>query len=169
MSIDRVKRYLGQWGKAGEVREFEVSSATVELAALALGVDGSRIAKTISFQGPALAGADGEDAPDLPAILIVAAGDAKIDNGKFRQRFGVKARMLSPEDTLAVTGHAVGGVCPFAVDNPGAEIYLDVSLQRFITVFPACGSSHSCIELSCEELYEMSRARDWVDVCKGWS
>lgn len=173
MSVETVRKYLDKWGKGGDVRELPVSSATVELAALAIGVQGARIAKTLSFKAKTTEN-DSPGARDsglpviLPVILVVAAGDAKVDSGRFKQRFGLKSKMLSPEEALAATGHAVGGVCPFAVENPLAEIYLDVSMQRFATVFPACGSSNSCIELTCEELFATSGARGWVDVCKGW-
>lgn len=155
MSVQAVREYLKQWNKDGGVLEFPVSSATVELAAQAVGVIPARIAKTLSFER--------EDG----CILVVAAGDARIDNAKFKAAFGRKARMLPPEDVLRLTGHAVGGVCPFAV-GPGAEVYLAVSLRRFESVFPACGSSNSAIELSCEELFACARAKSWVDVCKGW-
>ena len=152
MSVTTVKEYLKQWNKDAAVREFEVSSATVELAAQALGVEPARIAKTLSF-----------------CILIVAAGDAKIDNAKFKAFFHRKARMLSPDEVIARTGHAIGGVCPFAITNPAVRIWLDESLKRFATVFPACGSSNSAIELSCAELETCSRALGWIDVCKGWT
>lgn len=155
MSIEKVKAYFASVGMAERVQEFEVSSATVALAAEALHCEPARIAKTLSF-------AEGDG-----AILIVAAGDAKVDNPKFKARFGMKARMLTPEDAVRLIGHAVGGVCPFAV-NEGVKIYLDASLKRFTTVFPACGSSSSAIELTIPELEEHSRAECWVDVCKGW-
>ena len=155
MSIERVKAYFEPLGLADRIREFSVSSATVELAALAVGVEGARIAKTLSFK-----------VDDRP-ILVVAAGDARIDNGKFKAFFHTKARMLSPEEATALVGHAVGGVCPFAV-NEGVRTYLDISLKRFDTVFPACGSSNSAIELTLEELERLSQALGWVDVCKGW-
>lgn len=158
MSVTTVKEYLKQWNKDAAVREFEVSSATVELAAQALGVEPARIAKTLSFSD------DGDG-----CILIVAAGDAKIDNAKFKTFFHRKARMLSPDEVIARTGHAIGGVCPFAITNPAARIWLDESLKRFATVFPACGSSNSAIELSCAELEICSRALGWIDVCKGWT
>jgi prolyl-tRNA editing enzyme YbaK/EbsC (Cys-tRNA(Pro) deacylase) len=154
MSIEIVKEYLGEFGLADRVREFEVSSATVELAAAALGTEGARIAKTIS-----LAKKDGG------CILIVCAGDYKIDNRKFKDKFGFKAAMLSPDDALALTGHAVGGVCPFALPK-GVEVYLDESLRRFDTVYPAAGSSNSAVELSCDELFEASKALSWEDLCK---
>lgn len=143
--------------------ELDVSCATVELAARALGVSEARIAKTLSFRPR-------EDAePARPGCtIVVAAGDARIDGKKFKDCFGIKSKMLSPEEALACTGHAVGGVCPFAIENPHAAVYLDVSLRRFPTVFPACGSSNSMMELGCDELFDIARARDWVDVCKGW-
>ncbi|MFD6441488.1 YbaK/EbsC family protein, partial [Peribacillus sp. NPDC060186] len=138
------------------VIEYKTSSATVNEAAETIGVIPARIAKTLSFRG------EGEQ-----AILIVAAGDAKVDNKKFRNMFGFKARMLSPEDVLEQTGHAIGGVCPFGLAND-LDVYLDVSMKRFETLFPACGSTNSAIELSLAELFEYSGAKDWVDVCKGW-
>ena len=153
MSIDRVKQYLSSFGMAEGVLEFSVSSATVSQAAEAVGVIPARIAKTLSLRnGPG-------------ALLVVAAGDTRIDNAKYKQRFGVKAAMLHPDQALAMTGHAVGGVCPFDLP-PDVEVYLDVSLQRFDTVFPACGSANSAIELTCAQLEACSRAVDWVDVCK---
>lgn len=164
MSIETVKEYLKAWGKDTAVMEFGVSCATVELAAQAVGVEPARIAKTLSFKTKTTDIEKGV----RDCILVVAAGDARIDSKKFRERFGVKSKMLCPEDALALTGHAVGGVCPFAVSNVAAVIYLDISLRRFNTVFPACGSSNSIMELSCEELFEITRARDWVDVCNGW-
>ena len=155
MSIQAVKAYLAQYGVQDRVREFDVSSATVDLAAQALGCEPCRIAKTLSFL------VDGR------AILIVAAGDAKVDNPKYKARFGTKARMLTPEEAVALVGHAVGGVCPFAV-NEGVTVYLDESLKRFATVFPACGSSNSAIELTIPELEAYSGFTAWVDVCKNW-
>lgn len=156
MSIQMVKEYLKQFGRDGDVGEFPVSSATVALAAEALGVAPARIAKTLSF-------ADGDG-----AILLVAAGDAKVDNARFKAQFQKKAKMLTPAEALSFTGHAVGGVCPFAIENPQVRVFLDVSLKRFETVFPACGSSNSAIELTCSELEAYSNALEWVDVCKGW-
>ena len=155
MSIEKVKAYFATLGMADRVQELDVSSATVALAAEALRCEPARIAKTLSF-------VNGEG-----AILIVAAGDAKVDNARFKARFGVKARMLTPEDALRLVGHAVGGVCPFAV-NEGVPVYLDESLRRFTTVYPACGSSNSAIELTIPELEEHSRCQRWVDVCKAW-
>ena len=156
MSIERVKAYFASVGLADRVREFDVSSATVELAALALGCEGKRIAKTLSFMGPA------------SPLLVVAAGDARIDNAKFKAQFGLKAKMLTPEQAVELVGHAVGGVCPFAV-NEGVEVWLDESLKRFETVFPACGSSNSAIELTIPELEKYAAPKGWVDVCKGWN
>ena len=155
MSIERVRAYFKEHGMADRVREFPVSSATVELAARALGCEPCRIAKTLSFM------ADGKP------LLVVTAGDARIDNPRYKARFGAKAKMLAPDEAESLVGHAVGGVCPFAV-NEGVAVYLDVSLRRFATVFPACGSSNSAIELDMEELEKYSGAADWVDVCKGW-
>ncbi len=153
MSIQTVRAYLEPFGVADRVRELDVSSATVELAAAALGVEGARIAKTLSFH-------DKEG-----CMLIVMAGDGKVDNHKFKARFAQKARMLSAEEALAMTGHAVGGVCPFALPE-GTPVYLDETLRRFHTVFPACGTANSAIELTCEELERCAQALDWVDVCK---
>ncbi len=152
MSLDRVKSYLREYGEDKNIREFDVSSATVELAAAALGTEPARIAKTLSFQR------------ESSAILIVAAGDVKIDNKKFKSFFGFKARMLPFDDVERLTGHAVGGVCPFAVPE-GVKVYTDVSLKRFKTVFPACGSSNSAIELTCEDLFRISKSAGWIDVC----
>ena len=154
MSIEKVRAFLSVFGVAERIQEFDVSSATVELAALALGIDGARIAKSIS-----LSSGDGG------CILVVCAGDYKIDNRKFKDRFSLKPKMLSPDEALALTGHAVGGVCPFSLPD-GVKVYLDESLKRFETVFPAAGSSNSAIELSCDELQKISGALDWVDVCK---
>lgn len=137
------------------ILEFDVSSATVELAAQAVGVEGARICKTLSFK-------DGEQG----CILVQTAGDTKIDNRKFKDTFGQKAKMLTAEEVLAFTGHAVGGVCAFAIENENVKVYCDESLRRFATVFPACGSANSAIELTCEELFRYSHALAWIDVCK---
>ena len=153
MSIEKVRDYFKTKGIDERIQEFEVSSATVALAAKALHCEESRIAKTLSFHM-------GEK-----VILIVAAGDAKIDNTKYKARFGTKAKMLSFNEAEPLVGHAIGGVCPFAV-NAGVETYLDVSLKRFKTVFPACGNPNSAIELSLEELEEYSDFIKWIDVCK---
>lgn len=156
MSIQAGKEYLKQFGLDGKVLEFEVSSATVELAAQAVGVEGKRIAKTLSFK-------IGED-----AILILAAGDAKIDNKKYKTTFGAKAKMLTPDEVVELIGHAIGGVCPFGIKD-GVKTYLDESLKRFETVFPAVGSSNSAIELTTDELEKYAQNYvGWVDVCKGW-
>ncbi len=155
MSIQKVREYFRSLGMEDRVLEFDVSSATVELAAQALGCRPCRIAKTLSFL------VDGH------AILIVAAGDAKVDNPRYKAQFGAKAKMLTPEEAETLVGHRVGGVCPFAV-NEGVAVYLDESLRRFETVFPACGSSNSAIELSIPELEQTSGYTAWVDVCKGW-
>ena len=155
MSIERVRAYFQMLGIEDRIQEFAVSSATVELAAQAVGVEAARIAKTLSFH-------DGEG-----CLLIVAAGDARVDNRRFKDTFHQKARFLTPEEAVAFTGHAVGGVCPFAVGDAVA-VYLDESLRRFDTVFPAAGSSNSAIELTCDELFRFSNARCWVDVCKDW-
>ena len=155
MAIEKVKEFFSEYGIEDRIKEFDVSSATVELAALALGCEPCRIAKSLSFM------VDGR------AILVVAAGDAKIDNPKYKARFGTKAKMLTPEETLELVGHAVGGVCPFGI-NEGVRVYLDESLKRFSSVFPACGSSNSAIELSIDELEKYSGYTAWVDVCKNW-
>ena len=154
MSIESVKNHLAAFGLDGRVREFDVSSATVELAAAALGTEGARIAKTISLSKK-----------DGGCILVVCAGDHKIDNRKFKDKFGFKAAMLSPDDALTLTGHAVGGVCPFALPC-GVEVYLDRSLCRFDTVYPAAGTSNSAVALSCDELFKASGAISWEDLCK---
>ena len=153
MSIEKGRAYFRQFGIEDRVREFDVSSATVELAALALGVEGARIAKTLSFK------------KDDSCILILAAGDARIDNHKFKDKFHMKAKMLAPEEVLSIVGHPVGGVCPFGI-NDGVDVYLDESLKRFETVFPAVGSANSAIELDLDELYKYSNAIEWIDVCK---
>lgn len=153
MSIESVKNYLKKWNLDNKILEFDDSSATVELAAKALNCDPSRIAKTLSFK------------LDEKCILIVVAGDKKIDNPKFKQKFKAKAKMLSKDEVQTLIGHSVGGVCPFAI-NEGIEVYLDISLKRFETVFPACGSSNSAIELTIDELQKYSNSKEWIDVCK---
>jgi prolyl-tRNA editing enzyme YbaK/EbsC (Cys-tRNA(Pro) deacylase) len=153
MSVEQVREYLKRWNRDKDLVEMDVSTATVLEAANALKVIPARIAKSISLkQG------------DTAAVIVVA-GDMKLDNRKYKDRFGIKARMLDPEEAIRFTGHAVGGVCPFALPD-GVDIYLDSSLKRFDTVFPACGSSNSVIELTLDELNEYSRSKDWVDVCK---
>ncbi len=153
MSIEKGRAYFRSLGIEDRVIEFTVSSATVELAAQALGVEGARIAKTLSFKT-----ADG-------CMLILAAGDARIDNKKFKERFGMKPSMLHAEEVEPLTGHPVGGVCPFG-RREGVPVYLDESMKRFETVFPACGSAASAIELTLDELFRLSDAEAWVDVCK---
>ena len=155
MSIEKVRAFFAAHGMEERVLEFPVSSATVELAAVAVGCEPARIAKTLSFQV--------EGKP----ILIVTAGDTKIDNAKYKAQFHAKAKMLTPDEAVSLIGHAVGGVCPFAV-NEGVNVYLDESMKRFITVFPACGSSNSAIELNMEELEKYSGFSGWINVCKGW-
>lgn len=153
MSIERVREYFGNSGLQSRIKEFDVSSATVALAAEALGCEPCRIAKTLAFS------------INAKPVLIVAAGDARIDNRKFKDFFGVKAKMLTPEETREKIGHSVGGVCPFGI-NEGVSVYLDDSLKRFQTVFPACGSANSAIELTIDELEKYSSALAWTDVCK---
>lgn len=155
MSIEKVRAYFKNYGMEDRIREFPVSSATVELAAVAVGVEPARIAKTLSFK-----------LRDC-VLLIVCAGDAKVDNHAYKAEFGGKATMLGRDEAAEQIGHAVGGVCPFAVPAE-VEVYLDESLRRFQTVFPAAGSSNSAIEMNLEELEKYSRCRKWVDVCKGW-
>ena len=153
MSIEKGRAYFRQFGMEDRVQEFPMSSATVELAALALGVEGARIAKTLSFK------------KDDSCILILAAGDARIDNRKFKNKFHMKAKMPSPDEVLELVGHPVGGVCPFGI-NDGIDVYLDESLKRFTTVFPAVGSGNSAIELNLDELFKYSNAIECIDVCK---
>lgn len=156
MAIERVREYFKQWDIEDKILEFEVSSATVELAAAAVGVEDKRIAKTLSFKI--------ED----KAILIVVAGDAKVDNKKYKATFHTKAKMLSPEEVEAMIGHGIGGVCPFGI-NEGVDVYLDESLKRFETVFPACGSSNSAIEMTIPDMEKYAQNFiGWVDVCKNW-
>lgn len=153
MAIEKAREYLKSKGLEERIRVFDVSSATVELAAAALGVDGSRIAKSMSFMT--------DDGP----VLVVTAGDMKIDNTKFKAYFHTKAKMLTPDEVDSFIGHSVGGVCPFGI-NDGVKVYIDVSVKRFEKVYPACGSSNSAVELTPDELYEISNPSDWVDVCK---
>ncbi|AFA49122.1 YbaK/EbsC family protein [Acetobacterium woodii] len=155
MAIEKVRAYFKQFNIDSQIQEFETSSATVELAAQALGCEPERIAKTLSFK------------LDDQCILIVAAGDAKIDNAKFKSHFNAKAKMLAADEVDRLVGHGVGGVCPFAV-NDDVTVYLDHSLRRFNTVFPACGSSNSAIELTVAELEKYSNSIMWLDVCKNW-
>ena len=153
MSIEKGRAYFRSLGIEDRVQEFTVSSATVELAAQALGVEGARIAKTLSFKT-----AEG-------CMLILAAGDARIDNHKYKDKFHMKAKMLTAGEVLELVGHPVGGVCPFGCKE-GIPVYLDESLKRFTTVFPAVGSPSSAIELNLDELYRYSKALEWIDVCK---
>ncbi len=156
MSIEKVRAYFQPLGIAERIQEFSVSSATVELAAQAVGVEGARIAKSLSFK-----------VDDQP-ILVVAAGDAKVDNSRYKAQFHTKAKMLTHEEAHDLIGHDVGGVCPFALPE-NVKVYLDVSLKRFGTVYPAAGSDNSAIELTCEELEKYaSNFAGWVDVCKAW-
>lgn len=153
ISIEAVRKYFVEFGMEGRIQEFETSSATVTLAAEELYCEEERIAKTLAFQ------------KDEEVILIVVAGDRKIDNRKFKNSFQKRARMVAFDEVQKAVGHAAGGVCPFAV-NEGVKIYLDTSLQKFVTVFPACGSSNSAIELTIDELARYANSLAWVDVCK---
>lgn len=153
MAIEKVREFFKQYNCEEKILEFDVSSATVQLAAQALGCPPERIAKSLTFK------------TDNAVIMVVAAGDARVDNKKYKECFGAKAKMLSAEEVEELVGYAVGGVCPFAV-NDGVDVYLDESLKRFETVFPACGSSNSAIELKLSELEFYSNAKAWVDVCK---
>lgn len=153
MAIEKVREYLAQFGADNRIREFDVSSATVDLAAQALGVEGKRIAKTLALR------------VDDRYIVIVMAGDTKIDNPKYKSTFHQKAKMLSPDETLTATNHAIGGVCPFAIPET-TKVYFDESLKRFETVFPACGSANSAIEITPEELECFVPGGEWVDVSK---
>ncbi|MDR0666955.1 MAG: YbaK/EbsC family protein [Campylobacteraceae bacterium] len=155
MALDKVKEFFRQFGLEDKIIELSASSATVELAAKALGCEGRRIAKTLSLK------LDGKP------ILIVTAGDAKIDNAKYRAEFGMKARMLSPDEVLANIGHEIGGVCPFGIDED-IDVYLDISLKRFESVYPACGSTNSAIKLNVGDMEKYVRNKKWVDVCKDW-
>jgi prolyl-tRNA editing enzyme YbaK/EbsC (Cys-tRNA(Pro) deacylase) len=155
MAIERFREYISQWDMDHQIMEFDTSSATVELAAAALNCTPARIAKTLSFKN------------DDHCIIVVTAGDAKIDNAKFKNYFGMKAKMLTPDEVISFTGHAVGGVCPFGIDE-SVKVYTDISMLRFETVYPACGSSNSAIQLNCEQLFKFSNSKAWVDVCKDW-
>lgn len=155
MAVERAKAHLRGFGLEDRVMEFDVSSATVELAAIAVGCEPAMIAKTLSFD------------VDGGAVLIVAAGDARIDNPKYKAQFHAKAKMLAHDEVEAKIGHGVGGVCPFGI-NEGAQVYLDVSLRRFEIVYPACGSANSAVKLNLDELERASGSLGWIDVCKGW-
>ena len=154
MTIEAVKEYLKEYGKDNAIIELKASSATVELAAKALGVIPARIAKTLSFK------------VDNNCVLIVTAGDTKIDNRKFKEIFNTKAKMLTPEEVIEFTGHAIGGVCPLGLKDPKIKTYCDISMKRFETIFPACGSHNSAIELTCDELFTISKSYKWLDICK---
>lgn len=155
MAVEKAKAHLRGFGLEDRVMEFDVSSATVELAAIAVGCEPAMIAKTLSFD------------VDGGAVLIVAAGDARIDNPKYKAQFHTKAKMLAHDEVEAKIGHGVGGVCPFGI-NEGAQVYLDVSLRRFEIVYPACGSANSAVKLNLDELERASGSLGWIDVCKGW-
>lgn len=155
MAIDKVKEYFKAYGIDDRILEFPVSSATVELAAEAAGVIPARICKTLSFE-------DGEGG----CILIQTSGDAKVNNGKFKKKFGFKPKMLKAEKVIELIGHAIGGVCAFAIENEKVKVYADLSMKRFESVYPACGSSNSAIELTCDELFKYSKSLEWIDVCK---
>ena len=154
MAIEKVRDYFDKFGRKQDIMEFDVSSATVDLAAEAVGVEGARICKTLSFKSP------------NGCILVQTAGDARINNGKFKREFGFKPKMLSPDEVVFYTGHEIGGVCAFAIERDEVEVFCDESMKRFETVFPACGSDNSAIELTCEELFEYSKSIKWIDVCK---
>ena len=157
MAVEKVREYFKTLGIDDRIKEFDVSSATVDLAAVAVGVEGARICKTLSFKD--LTDEEG-------CILIQTAGDTKINNQKFKAYFGFKAKMLSPEEVLGFTGHAIGGVCAFGITDPKVRIYCDVSLKRFETVFPAAGNDASAVEFTCDELFKYSNALEWIDVSK---
>lgn len=154
MAIDIVRDYFKTLGIEDQIQEFDQSSATVELAAKAVGTEPARICKTLSFQ-----------VPDGGCIIIQTAGDTKLKSGKFKRKFGFKAKMLSPDDVIKYTGHSIGGVCAFGITRDDVQVYADKSLKRFDTVFPACGSSNSAIELTCDDLFKISKALEWIDVC----
>jgi len=153
MSLEKAKAHLEKYGFENKIKTFDVSSATVELAAQALGCKPEYIAKTLSFK------------VDERVVLVVTAGDTKVDNAKYKAFFGTKAKMLSFEEVEALVGYAVGGVCPFGI-NEGVEVYLDESMRRFEKIYPACGTSNSAVELTIEELEQCSEYKAWVDVCK---
>ena len=155
MAIEKVREYFAQFGIQDRIMEFDVSSATVELAAEAVGTEPERIYKTLSFLKP-----------EGGCVLIQAAGDARIDNRKFKDQFHFKAKMLKPDEVIEFTGHAIGGVCAFGIERDDVDVYCDDSLKRFETVFPACGSANSAIEFTLEELEKYSSSKGWIDVCK---
>ncbi len=153
MPIERVREWLKRWDKDGDIREFDELTPNVELAAQAVGVIPARIAKSIALRR-------GEG-----CVLVVTAGDVRFNARKFKDAFACKMKLCSPEETFAFTGYKVGGVCPFALQHPQVEVYCDVSLQRFDSVFPACGTDNSAIELTCDDLFTCAEAKGWVDVC----
>lgn len=155
MAIEKVREYFRRFGIEDRIREFEVSSATVELAAVAVGTEPARICKTLSFKKP-----------EGGCVLIQTSGDSKVNNGKFKRQFGFKAKMLTANEVEEYTGHAVGGVCAFAIERDDVDVYADVSMKRFDTVFPACGSSSSAAEFTCDELEKYTNTIEWIDVCK---
>ena len=155
MAIEKVREYFKEFGIEDRIMEFDVSSATVELAAEAVGTEPERICKTLSFLKP-----------EGGCILIQAAGDARINNRKFKDQFHFKAKMPSPEQVIEYTGHAIGGVCAFGIERDDVDVYCDESMRRFETMFPACGSSNSAIEFTLEELEKYSGSKGWIDVCK---
>lgn len=155
MSLESVKNYFKKWNMEGRILELPISSATVEEAAAAINCEEKEIAKTMSFK------------INDKAVLIVMAGDAKIDNSKYKAQYHTKAVMLKGDEVVQITGHPVGGVCPFGIE-PDIEVYLDESLKRFAKIYPACGSRNSAIKLSLEELEKYSNYKEWIDVCKGW-
>ncbi|MDR2073173.1 MAG: YbaK/EbsC family protein [Spirochaetaceae bacterium] len=174
MSIETVREHLRRWSREGGIIELAASTATVAEAAAALGVEDRRIAKSISLKCPGPSSGLENAAKESGALqtgggirvfVVVTAGDMKLDNRKFKDYFGFKAKMLDPKETLEYTGHAVGGVCPFGLP-PGVDVYLDVSLQRFTTVYPACGNANSAVELTMEELAAYTPHKGWVDLCK---
>lgn len=154
MTLLSVKEYLKDYNKEKDIIELSESTATVELAAKALNVESGRIAKTLSFK------------VDTTCLLIIIAGDKKIDNRKYKDKFQTKAKMLTPEEVIEYTGHKIGGVCPFAITNPDVKIYCDISLKKYKTVFPACGSQNSAIELTPEEVFFISKSLEWIDISK---
>lgn len=154
MSLEIVKQYLKSYNLEDKIIELEQSSATVVLAAEALGVIPARIAKSLTFKN------------DDKCIMIITAGDTKIDNRKFKDFFSIKAKMLTPEEVIEFTNHEIGGVCPFGINFEQVKVYCDISMKRFETVYPACGSGNSAIELSCDKMFEISQSIEWIDVCK---
>ena len=156
MGIEKVREHLNKWGKDSAIIEYDTTFVSAEQAAPIIGCEPERIAKTIAFKNGG------------GAILLVVAGDARTDNGKFKRAFGFRPTMLTPAETVELTGHPVGGICPYGLSN-AIPVFLDISLKRFGSVFPGCGSINSAIELTCEELEQYSGSEKWVDVCKNWN